>query len=194
MVMQLKWLFLVVMGMVITVLNVLAAPLIALFIRDGQLPVWISWFQTADNPACGDQAFQDNQIPWTKSLPRWLGQYVLGIGWAIRNPGYGYDHWAGVEIQICFEYSSSGDESVNIGRTPDGVCHVTEGVVKRHLFNGDGKEYFQYTRLQRWWFYPDRAWRISFGWCLYAEGMKVVQRRNLAFTINPWMDCRDGSV
>ena len=81
-----KWAALALLGLVATLANVLLSPIIALFIcGDGYLPRWLGWFQTPDNPAIGDKAFQLNQMPWTLRLPDWLARYFLGIGWVLRR-------------------------------------------------------------------------------------------------------------
>ena len=183
-----KWVSLALLGVVVTLANVLLSPIVALFIcGDGYLPRWLGWFQTPDNPAIGDKAFQLNQMPWTLRLPDWLARYFLCIGWAWRNPAYGYDQWAGFPVVGSTMYWSRGNERVNIARDAKGVCHVTEGWVLRR-FVCQGRHYFQFTALYRW--NNSRAWRISFGWTLSIWDVRSGNRCRINTTINPWMDCR----
>lgn len=188
-----RWAVLALLGVLITITNVLFSPIIALFIgRDGYLPWWLSWFQTPDNPAIGDAAFQRNQMAWTLKLPAWLARYCLGVGWALRNPAYGYDQWAGFVASRQLIYTASGNEQVNLFRSANGQCTVIEGYVFRQVIAADGKDYFQLTILRRW--SASRAWRISFGWTLSAWDRRPGNVCRVNTTINPWMDCRDGSA
>lgn len=184
--MYLRWLSLALLGIVATILNVVLSPILPFFIRAGQYPKWLSWFQTADSPAWGDEAFHINQMAWTDRLPTALALHIRAMFWALRNPAYGYDDWAGVTVLDGFQYSHKGREDVNIGRDVQGMVHLTEGTLTRSLVNGDGNRYFEYTKLYRW--NAKRAWRITFGWHLHPE-LKVGAKRLLRVTINPWMDC-----
>ncbi|WP_035383992.1 hypothetical protein [Ferriphaselus sp. R-1] len=189
-----KWAALALLGLMAVVVNVLMSPLIALFIgRDGYLPGWLTWFQTHDNPAIGDKAFQSNQMPWTLVLPGWLARYFLGIGWALRNPAYGYDRWAGFEVKNDNRlYAASGNEGVDIYRDAQGKCHVVEGWCLREVIIDCDKYYFQFTVLRRW--STSRAWRVSIGWTLSKWELRRGNVCRLNTTINPWMDCRDGTT
>ncbi|QZA80226.1 DUF7338 family protein [Deefgea piscis] len=83
------WPFLAVMDVLFTVLAMLLAPVIALFVRrDGYLPRWLWWFQTPDSrmDGCnGDAGFCASHTAswWT---------YVL---WQWRNPAAGFSFWLG---------------------------------------------------------------------------------------------------
>ena len=58
----------------------LLAPVLALLVRDGNLPNWLYWFQTFDNTfVTGPQS-----MGWTPG-------YVSSVRWLIRNPSYGFD-------------------------------------------------------------------------------------------------------
>lgn len=166
-------------GILITILNVLLSPVLPLFIRDGYLPSWLSWFQTPDNPAIGDKMFHEQQMSWTKS------DYLYAVFWAIRNPGYGYDAWAGFIISPDCGYSSAGNENICVDRQYDGSYKVIEGSIYRKLTQ-DGKTYFQWRYIKKW--SAHRAMRLSFGWVLH-QPLVPWTRRNLEFTISPAMAC-----
>lgn len=104
-----KWCFLAIAGLACTVLAMLLAPLLPLFVRpDGYLPGWLRWFQTPDNPACGDRQFHDTQMSWTSS------KYLWTVFWQWRNPAYGFDASVlGAQVLDGFIYMSSGDELVS---------------------------------------------------------------------------------
>ena len=186
---SIKWLLLALGGLVVTLVHVVFFWLISLFaIRTGNLPKYLAWFQTPDNPAIGDGSFQEKQMPWTKKLPARLSRYFLAMGWALRNPAYGYDKWAGTDIPVeKVRYVSTGAELVDIFRDSKGKCIVIEGTITRKL-EVDTLVYFQYTRLHRWFFNPNKAYRVSIGWTL-TPWMISTGHINLNTTINPWLDC-----
>lgn len=188
-----RWSFLALGGLSAVLLHVLLLPVLPLFLRSSWFPQCLSWFQTPDNPAIGDQAFQDNQMPWTKRLPGWLARYFLCIGWGFRNPAYGYDTWAGVKYTRLGTYASSGNEKIDVFRSATGECTVIEGTVLRRAVIS-GKHYFQYTRLFRYSFFPSRAYRISIGWSITPYRLWYQHTAPLNVSVNPWIDCRDGTV
>lgn len=183
--MYLRYLALALLGILVTLVAVLLSPVLPVFIRAGQYPAWLSWFQTADAPAYGDSSFRAHQMAWAQWMPEWLFFYVAGVMWQIRNPGYGYDAaWAGLTVTAGFIYSHEGREDTNIGRDAQGNVHLVEGRLVRHLVNGDGREYFEKTWLHRW--SSKRAWRITIGWHLHPT-IEVGAKRLLRVTVNPWM-------
>ena len=65
--------------------------LIALFVRNEQLPRWLAWAGTLDNSMAGDGAWQrmePGHWAWRAHLPCGLDTYVGHVGWLIRNPAY----------------------------------------------------------------------------------------------------------
>ena len=53
----LKWALLIAPSLFMAVVGRLLAPVLPFFVQeDGYLPSWLSWFQTPDNPADGDEA------------------------------------------------------------------------------------------------------------------------------------------
>ena len=173
---MLKWILLVIVGLLVTIIHFVFSPVIALFVNNtGYLPSWLSWFQTSDNPAIGDQMFHDNQMAWTKS------KYLYAVFWAMRNPGYGYDHWAGADITSPTYYAIDGNDYVCIDKVPGEPTRLIEGYVSRRVTTG-GKKYFQFRLIKRW--SKTRVMRLSFGWDLHSP-MRQGTKRNLEFTISP---------
>lgn len=165
-----RWLFLAVSGLAFTLLAMLAAPILPLFVgADGYLPRWLWWFQTPDNPAWGDWQFQHEQMAWTQS------RYLWTVFWLWRNPAYGFDFEVlGAQVPRGFAYSCRGDERV--GNAP-----LHEGMAIRRM-----NQYWQLYYVKAW--SPTKCLRINLGWKLWGE-LKAGQVRPLVISINPWMKC-----
>ena len=168
-----KWWFLAIAGLSFTVLAMLLAPLLPLFVRaDGYLPGWLSWLQTPDNPACGDDAFHTNQMAWTQS------KYLWTVFWLWRNPAYGFDAVLGVQIPQDVVYSCCGDELVS--NTP-----LHNGWVFRKIIAGNAV-YWQLYIVHGWT--DVKCLRINLGWKLWGD-LQAGQTRPLVMSINPWIGC-----
>ena len=168
-----KWFILVMVGIIITLLNVVLSPVIPLFINDsGYLPIYLSWFQTPDNPAIGDDSFHNNEMSWTTS------RYLWGMFWAIRNPAYGYDAYWGAPVTEGFVFSTNRPGGIDY---QNGV--LIEGTVLQTLESG-GQTYFEWCWVKQ--LTSTHYARISFGWHL-TPPLKVGEVRNLTLGISPWM-------
>ena len=169
-----KWLCMALAGIVITVLAVLLAPILPLFVRaDGYLPGWLSWFQTPDNPAYGDRSFHDNQMWWTRS------RYLWTVFWQWRNPAYGFDFAVlGMPVLPGFIVRFWGDDLVS-------NAPLHNGWVFRRLIIGC-ETYWQFYLVYAWT--ATKCLRINLGWKLWGD-LQVGQVRPLVFSINPWIAC-----
>ena len=151
--MFIKWFVLAILTVILMLVHVIFSPVIYLFLnKEGYLPSWLSWFQTEDAPAIGDQMFADNEAKGITS------HYIRGILWGIRNPAYGFMASCGIKISDITEYTESGPE-VDIG---DGGYSL--GSVYRSCKN-DCTKYFNYKAAGKW-FSTDYAWMVEFGWSL----------------------------
>lgn len=149
---------------IFTLLAILLSPILALCIKkDGYLPNWLSWFQTPDNPAIGDESFQTNQMSWTTS------KYLYALFWLCRNPAYGFDHLLGARIPDGFTYSSKGDEG-----TTNSPLH--EGWVYRRIDNA--WQFYFVKRLTK-----TKCLKLNLGWKLWGK-LESGQVRQLVCTIN----------
>ncbi len=169
-----KWAFLAVSGIVITIIAVILAPVLALFRQaDDRLPAWLSWFQQPDTPCCGDAAFHANQMAWTQR------KYLWTVFWLWRNPAYGFDAAVlGVTIQDGFVYRSWGDELV--GNSP-----LHNGWVFR-LVESAGATYWQFYFVHGWT--DVKCLRLNLGWKLWGD-LQPRQTRSLVCSPNPWIAC-----
>jgi len=68
------------LSMFFAVLTIILSPVLALFVRNNNLPKYLYWFQTFDN----DFVTGPVSMGWTPG-------YVSSVRWLIRNPAYGFD-------------------------------------------------------------------------------------------------------
>jgi len=182
-----KYSILAVINIILMVINAACSPLIALFInRNGYLPSWLSWFQTADNPAIGDAIYGNKEAAFTAKYPRWLAYYIRGVMWGCRNPAYGFSNATGLTINLdvfFMPYKVVGDENVDIGFDEATQKPIyTLGTVYRTLWNGDGKQYFDWKHAGRW--SANYGFMVRFGWNL-DPALLNGQRRSLYVDVRP---------
>jgi len=182
-----KYIFLVVIAAIASILNLILAPIVVLFAsEDGWLPRWLWWFQTPDNPLDGDYGWITEHRRYKiekNKFQRWINRTF----WLYRNAMYGLDiDVLGCTIQAGFEYNVIGSET--IGNFP-----LEEGLVKRYLTNPDGTRYFQWYFIYGWpastpFLKKSRCVRINLGWKLWGEKTPGL-RKQLVFSFNPLMRC-----
>ena len=136
----LKWLIMVPVMLVVTVLTFPMAFVLPFFAqyREGPLnngndygwgwylPKWLNWFQTPDNSLDGDNGWKTEHWQWRYKLPTALCTYVGRVGWLWRNPGYGvgvvyFD--SAVPVVATYE----GNPAVNDSPGVEGWCLVHAG-------------------------------------------------------------------
>lgn len=135
-----KWLVLLPVMLVVTVLTFPLAFVLPLFaqyrfgpLNNGNdegwgwyLPKWLSWFQTPDNSLDGDYGWQHEHWQWRFKLPARISTYVGRVGWLWRNPGYG----VGVvyfDSAVPVTATYSGNPAVNDSPGVEGWCLVHAG-------------------------------------------------------------------
>ena len=156
----LKWLLMVPVMLVVTVLTFPLAFVLPFFTVERQgvtengtsggwgpyLPNWLSWFQTPDNSLMGDIGWQLEHWQWRYKLPVWLCTYVGMVGWFWRNPGYG----VGVEVLDGTNAKYTGNQKVNDSPGVEGYCLVHAGGL------------FQFVWVKR--LTTNKCVYINFGW------------------------------
>ena len=118
----LKWVAMLPVSILVTVLGIVLSPILPLFAKDGWLPKWLSWFQTPDNSLYGDDGWKYEHWQWRYKLPAPLATYVGEFGWLLRNPGQGYGvrYLTGDPIIATF----TGNSHVNDNPGIEGTCMV----------------------------------------------------------------------
>jgi len=89
-----------------TIFAIILSPLIALFAdAQGNLPKYLSWFQTPDAPCWG--------APFWKQKNPTYSTYKLCVTWLVRNPAQGFDQWCRVDVPENTAVKAYGDLSIN---------------------------------------------------------------------------------
>lgn len=131
-----KWLLMLPVNILITVLAIVLSPVLPLFAveREGwqnngatwgmgwYLPKWLSWFQTPDNSLDGDEGWKTEHWQWRYKLPAKICTWVGRFGWLLRNPGQGYGVEYLVGNPIVGTYT--GNVAVNDSPGVEGQCMV----------------------------------------------------------------------
>jgi len=101
-----KYILLVVLSLVVTVVGYFLMPLIALAVdSSGNLPRYLKWYQTPDAP-CWGAPF------WAQKNPTY-SKYKLCVTWLWRNPAQGFDQFAAAKVDYNTPIKVYGDLSIN---------------------------------------------------------------------------------
>ena len=169
------WLILSILSFIVTLSVMIFAPLIALFVgKDGELPKWLRWASTEDNPAIGDSLFHTNQMHWTKSY------YLYALFWLWRNPAYGFDNYVGAVIPKGFFYESKGDELTTNSPLHEGWVYRK---VRAPSYNDKIVSYWQFYLVKR--LTKTKCLKLNIGHKLWGN-IQAGQVRSLVCTINPF--------
>ena len=89
-----------------TLSAIIFAPLIALFVNSyGNLPRWLKWYETPDNPCWGDYGWKYNHPNYSP--------YMLCVTWFIRNPGQGFDQVSQIKVGADTPIKVRGNLNIN---------------------------------------------------------------------------------
>ena len=150
--------FLAIIQLIIDIVSYPLAPLVALFCdKNGNLPSWLSLFQTYDNTCDGDDGYKEEHRFFPKNangFQRWANR----TGWLWRNPAYGFDMLLGVTCQVGDRLIISGDRA-----TGDAPYHA--GVCKWALYRNGKLVGFQYYMVGN--FSATKCLRVNVGWKLW---------------------------
>jgi hypothetical protein len=74
-----------------TLIAYIFAPIICLAVNsEGNLPAYLSWFGTPDNPAIGDVFWKERHSDYSN--------YQLTVTWMWRNPAQGFDQFVKAKV------------------------------------------------------------------------------------------------
>jgi hypothetical protein len=156
--MYVRWLLLLVLDILATVLSYPLAPIVVLFASDnGWLPRWLWWFQTPDNSLNGDDGWRNKHLLWRYKLPVPLGRYVGRVGWLWRNSAYGF------AIDV-IGAKTLGTDVLEV-RGDLSVHDTLTGSTFRVLHRNGKPRYFQYYLTKKW--SSNRYVRVNIGWKLW---------------------------
>jgi len=137
------YILLVPVSLLLTLLAVILAPVLPLFVKDGWLPSWLSWFQTPDNWLYGDDTFMSLHTRNYWSMVQWL--------W--RNPCYSF----------ALKYIDGAAPAIYSG---DNTIKDNAGAKEGWLFVVAGG-LFQFTYVKQI-FNTQRCIYINLGWNIRA--------------------------
>lgn len=163
-----QYLLSVLLALVVTLLACLFAPILPLFADSKcNLPQWLRWFQTPDNPICGDVAFLRNQAQNDS-------HYWRSVKWLWRNPAQGLDQALGAQYPLDERPLVKGNPAISDVGGVAGWCWITFGGYF-HLISivpvGFGK-----------CIHAEFGWRIQQIAQDYAGGIANPMTRQLVFT------------
>ena len=162
-----KYLFMAVFSLVITIIAFIIAPVLPFFatIQDGpllngtaygpgpRLPKWLNWFMTPDNSLDGDEGWQTEHWQWRYKFPTAIACYIGQVGWLWRNPAYSY----GMKyIDGNVEPTYTGDPTIKDN------ANAKEGYLLVHE-----DRLFQYVCVKRI-FKTNKCFYINLGWNIRA--------------------------
>ncbi|PRE30149.1 hypothetical protein C6Q35_28310 [Burkholderia multivorans] len=172
-----RWILFAFANLVMLALGYVLAPILPLFaIGRETLPVWLSWFQTPDNPLDGDSGWKTVHWQWRFRLPRPIARYVGRVGWLWRNPSYGFD------VNVLGFAAAAGTELIRRGTSPLSGDLVT-GWYFATAVTPDGRRAWQLYAVKVW---GRRASRVNLGWKLWS----VPGRCQFAMTVNPFLSTK----
>lgn len=161
-----KYILFAIVQLLIDVVSFPLAPLVALFAdKDGNLPKWLSLFQTYDNTLDGDDGYKQEHRFFpdnANAFQVWANR----TGWLWRNPAYGFDMLLGADVQVGDNLFINGNRLTSDNPYLAGSCLW---VLKRN-----GKTIaFQYYYVGN--FTTTKCLRLNAGWKLWnAEPAKAV--------------------
>lgn len=169
------WLLLSLFGLVLTVIQILLSPLLALW--KVRLPWCLSWFQTQDNPLMGDSGHYERWAWLYLKAPLWLAAYVQRLAWLLRNPTDGFDTKFGAVFRKDTDILTVwGNPKTSNRPLESGWCYA-------ELYNG--KHYWMLYVVYRWP-YTNRCLRIYLGWKLMGAVHGEPGRYPMVFVPNPF--------
>lgn len=181
--MYLKWLLLLPIEIVATILGRVLAPFVVPFAsHDGWLPRWLWWFQTQDFSLDGDGGWIDEHMQWRYKLPRPICCYVGRVGWLWRNNMHGLAKRMGFHALPDAMVEHRGDPRTSNGRAGWHLKIVT---------NPHGAKAWQFHYVRHWdGGKSKRGIKVSLGWNLWdwQPGKDVVCR--YAFQPTPYKTLR----
>jgi hypothetical protein len=153
-----KYSFLAILQLLISLVSYPLAPFVSLFCNsDGNLPKWLSLFQTYDNTCDGDDGYK-TEHRFFPSNSNGFQRWVNRTGWLWRNPAYGFDMLLGADCQVNDTLIISGDKATGDGPYHPGSCNW-------RLYRGTKLIAFQWYYVGN--FSTTKCLRVNVGWKLW---------------------------
>lgn len=133
-----KWLLMLPVMIILTVLTFPLAFVLPMFVKERigcldngtktgmgwYLKPWLNWFQTPDNSIDGDEGWRTLHWQWRFKFPAPVAQYLGRLGWLWRNPAYGFGCVMLEDFEHFLEATYIGNPQVNDKPGVEGYCLV----------------------------------------------------------------------
>lgn len=172
-----KWFFLVIANLFLKYFIAWPlTPLIVLFVnKKGELPNWLFWFTTPDNPKLEDEGWKNGTRPFNDNSIR-FNCYVNRCFWLWRNSLYGFNESV-LAVDLTRDHLKLRIEgNPNVGNGPGGKS----GLVKRYLVQRNKVLAWQWYYIKQLKHWPNKCIRINLGWKLFSFGNRP--KAHLAFS------------
>ena len=139
------------------------------------LPKYLRWFDNADLYVGRDVSTYLKVI-----FSGWWSRYT----WlAFRNPTNYFNYvYLGFVFKESFVYIKHNSEEDKIGDTSkEGFRHI-------ELVNGDGKRYYEYYYIKKYWFNPKVCFRFRMGWKIKDNKNKEKDAVQYCLVIAPYKE------
>jgi len=153
-----KYILLSILQLVIDIISYPLAPFVVLFCnKDGNLPRWLSLFQTYDNTCDGDNGYKQEHRFFPNNANAFQ-VWVNRTGWLWRNPAYGFDILLGCKCKV-------GDRLIILGDRATGDNPYRAGVCEWKLYREGKLVGFQYYAVSN--LSSTKCLRLNAGWKLW---------------------------
>jgi len=140
-------------------------PIIVLFVkRDGELPNWLYWFTTPDNPKLEEYGWIHESRPFLNESNRFK-RYVNRCFWLWRNSLYGFN-----ESVIGVELGIGREKLITVGDSTVGNLTGVQGIVKRKLYRNGTLIAWQWYWIKQLPFWKRKCIRVNLGYKLWSYG------------------------
>lgn len=158
--MYLKFIVLILLDYLFTILGLILAPILPLFATKQQkLPKWLSWWDTPDNTLDGDEGWKNEHLLFLNCKGDnldFIRIYLKRVCWLFRNTGYGFSHSvAGVDVSEQDVVSWEGNQKVGNRPLSEGKCKA--------ILRGDNKAFMLYYVKKT---FKGKCLRVYIGWKL----------------------------
>ena len=122
---------------------------------EGNLPLWLRWFQTYDSTLDGQEPRFIESTSWLRGSKNAICTYVLRVMWLYRNNAYGFAYSIlGAKLPLV----TLSEEGVN----PSDRNPAIEGSYFTTFEDADGVKYFQYKFVKQR--NATQCYEASIGW------------------------------
>jgi len=178
-----RWLMYTIVDYILLPVWYFGAPFVALFTKPEEPKSEYTWgglFGTYDNPPQGSNKWI--RTGWFPGRTTNIKGYLNRVGWMWRNPGYGYQAYAGAYYD--------GDEQIIL---VSGDPHISDNKAKAGRMvaslksNHDDRNLaFEFYLIHQWKWFPNKCLRIRVGYKLTSSKIGRLGFAPLVNTIQPW--------